>query len=145
MTAARFLVTFATLVTLIGSNAADWNDTHLFSELWSPHAKLHGGWMIFTYSLLSLYCLYLLWWPRTGQRGRTRAAAVIQGCIWLAFFPAMLVPDTALADPGRSIARIAGIEANLWGALGQVLVLAAALALTFIKQPPARERPAPRA
>lgn len=128
---ARVLVTFATLVTLIGSNLADWNNTHLFSELWSPHAKLHGAWMIFTQSLLSLYCLYLLWWPRRGQSPAVRAAAVIQACIWVAFLPAMLVPGTALADPGKSIARIAGIEVNLWGALGQLAVLAGALVLTF--------------
>jgi hypothetical protein len=130
---ARLLVTFATLVTLVGSNAADWNSTHLFSEQWSPHAKLHGAWMIFTQSLLSLYCLYLLWWPRRGQPPAARAAAAIQGCIWLAFFPAMLVPGMALADPGKSIARIGGIEVNLWGGLGQLAVLAVALVLTFAR------------
>jgi threonine dehydrogenase-like Zn-dependent dehydrogenase len=37
---------------------------------------------------------------------------LIQGCIWLAFFPAMLVPDTALADPGRQLVPIAGLEAR---------------------------------
>jgi hypothetical protein len=142
---ARLLVTFATLVTLIGSNAADWNSTHLFSEQWSPHAKLHGGWMIFTHSLLSLYCLYLVWRGRHGSLRSTRVAALIQACIWLAFFPAMLVPGMALADPGKSIARIAGIEVNLWGALGQLAVLAVAIVLTFIQQPLARASREPTA
>jgi hypothetical protein len=141
---ARVLVTIATLVTLIGSNAADWNTTHLFSAQWSPHAKLHGAWMIFAYSLLSLYCLYLVWRPRKAQLRSTRVAAVIQLCIWLAFFPALLVPGMALADPGQSIARILGIEVNLWGAAGQVVILAAAAVLTFIA-PSARRDDAPPA
>jgi hypothetical protein len=136
---ARILVTLATLMTLIGSNAADWNSTHLFSDQWSPHAKLHGAWMIFAFSLLSLYGLYLVWWPRKAPERSTRVAAVLQLCIWLAFFPAMLVPGMALADPGQSIARIFGVEANLWGAIGQVVVLSAALVLTFRARPVRRE------
>ena len=129
---ARILVTLATLVTLVSGNAADWNTTHIFSPQWSSHAKLHGAWMLSAFSLLSLYCLYLLWWRRRGQAPAVRAAAVIQLCIWLAFFPALLVPGMALADPGQSIARLFGVEVNLWGAIGQVAVLAAALVLTFV-------------
>ena len=136
---ARILVTLATLMTLVGSNAADWNSTHLFSDQWSPHAKLHGAWMIFAFSLLSLYGLYLVWRPRKAPERSTRVAAVLQLCIWLAFFPAMLVPGMALADPGQSIARIFGVEANLWGAIGQVVVLAVALVLTFRAAPVRRE------
>jgi hypothetical protein len=38
----RILISFVTLMTLGGSNIADWNDTHTFSELWSPHAHKRG-------------------------------------------------------------------------------------------------------
>jgi hypothetical protein len=31
----RILISFVSLVTLLGSNIADWNNTHIFSELWS--------------------------------------------------------------------------------------------------------------
>jgi hypothetical protein len=126
---ARIPVSVAALVTLIGSNLADWNQTHLFSELWSPHAKVHGAWMIFAFSLLSLYCLYLLWAPPDKQPWHTRTAVIIQACIWLAFFPALLVPGGALADPGKSLARIADLEVNFYGALGQLVLLALSLAL----------------
>jgi hypothetical protein len=125
---ARILVTFVTLVTLIGSNIADWNDTHIFSEMWSPHAHFHGAWFVIAVSLLSLLCLWLVWSP-IGQVERSRIAALIQGCIWLAFFPAMLVPDTALADPGKQFGQIAGLELNLVGAVAHVVLLAGALAL----------------
>jgi hypothetical protein len=56
----RILISFVTLVTLIGSNIADWNDTHIFSEL-------------------PLMCLSLVWLPG-GQVDRSRTAALIQGC-----------------------------------------------------------------
>jgi hypothetical protein len=127
-TLARLLISFVTLVTLIGSNIADWNHTHIFSELWSPHARLHGAWLVIAMSLLSLLCLWLVWSP-AGQVDRTRIAALIQGCLWLAFLPAMLVPDTALADPGKELVSIAGIELNLIGAIAHVVILTVALAL----------------
>jgi Family of unknown function (DUF6640) len=125
---ARILVSFVAAVTLVGSNIADWNNTHIFSELWSPHAHFHGAWFVVAISLLSLLCLWLVWSP-AGQVDRTRTAALIQGSIWIAFFPAMLVPDTALADPGKQLAQIAGIELNLFGAVGHVVLLAIALTL----------------
>jgi Family of unknown function (DUF6640) len=125
---ARILISFVTLVTLVGSNIADWNDTHIFSELWSPHAHFHGAWFVIAISLLSVLCLWLIWSP-VGQVDRSRTAALIQGCIWLAFFPAMLVPDTALADPGKQLAQIAGLELNFIGAVCHIALLATSLAL----------------
>jgi hypothetical protein len=125
---ARLLVSVVALITLIGSNLADWNDTHIFSPLWSPHARLHGAWFVIAMSLVSLVCLWLVWSP-AGQPDRMRTAALIQGCIWLAFLPATLVPDTALADPGKQLAAIAGIELNLIGAVAHLVLLAGALAL----------------
>jgi hypothetical protein len=125
---ARILVSFVAAVTLAGSNIADWNNTHIFSELWSPHAHFHGAWFVVAISLLSLLCLWLVWSP-PGQVDRATTAALIQGCIWIAFFPALLVPDTALADPGKQLAQIAGVELNLFGAVGHIVLLAIALAL----------------
>ena len=39
----RILITFVSLTTLIGSNIADWNSTHIFSELWPPHDSIACG------------------------------------------------------------------------------------------------------
>jgi hypothetical protein len=124
----RILITFVSLTTLIGSNIADWNSTHIFSELWPPHAHFHGAWFVIAISLLSALSLWLVWSP-AGQVDRSRTAALIQGCIWVAFLPAMLVPDTALADPGKQLVQFAGIELNLVGAAGNIALLAGALAL----------------
>lgn len=124
----RILITFVSLTTLIGSNIADWNSTHIFSELWSPHAHFHGAWFVIAISLLSALSLWLIWSP-AGQVDRSRAAALIQGCIWVAFFPAMLVPDTALADPGKQLVQFAGVELNLLGAAANIVLLGVAIAL----------------
>ena len=125
---ARLVITLVALLTFIGSNIADWNDTHIFSELWSPHARLHGAWFVIVLSLLSVLSLWLVW-SRLEQPDRSRIAAIIQGCIWIAFFPAALVPNTTLADSGRELARIAGADLNLFGAILSVVLLAVALIL----------------
>jgi hypothetical protein len=121
----RILITFVTLVTLVGSNVADWNRTHIFSELWSPHARFHGIWFVFAVSLLSLLSLWLVW-SRNCQPDRARIAAFVQGCIWLAFFPGMLVPGTRLADPSKEV-QLFGIDLNLLGAVLQIALLGIAL------------------
>src|SRR5512134_3273420 len=117
---ARLIITLVALVTLVGSNFADWNNTHIFSELWSAHARFHGAWFVIAMSLLSVLSLWLVWSPSEQPSG-SRIAAIIQGCIWIAFFPAMLVPNTALADPGRAFAEIAGADLNLFGAILHVV------------------------
>jgi hypothetical protein len=125
---ARLIITLVALITLIGSNIADWNSTHIFSELWSAHARLHGAWFVIAMSLLSVLSLWLVWSPSEQPAG-SRIAAIIQGCIWIAFFPAILVPHTALADPGREFAEIAGADLNLFGAILHIVLLALALML----------------
>jgi hypothetical protein len=77
-------------------------------------------------------------WSASEQPSGSRTAAIIQGCIWTAFFSAMLVPQASLADPGRELAPIAGIELNLFGAVLHVLLLVSALTLL---QRSARSRP----
>ncbi|MBK5956934.1 hypothetical protein CCR97_01705 [Rhodoplanes elegans] len=124
--APRLLISVVALTTLSG-NIADWNATHIFSELWSPQARFHGAWFVIAMTLLSVVSLWLVW---SGRRPIERAglAILIQGAIWIAFFPAMLVPDTLLADPGKEV-RPAGIDLNLLGAVANVILLATAWAL----------------
>ena len=125
----RAILTIGALITLIGVNIADWNDTHVFSELWSPHARFHGAWWIFTISLLSAMCLWLLWSRQADRQFQTTVAVLIQACIWMAFFPAMLIPGAALADPGKRFDQIAGLDANLFLALVQMAILIVGYAL----------------
>jgi hypothetical protein len=124
---ARGLITFVIGMTLVGSNVADWNRTHIFSETWSPHARFHGAWFVFAVSFLSVLSLWLLWSPNA-QPDRSRIAAYLQGCIWLAFILSMLVPETLLADPGNEV-KLAGIDLNLLGTILNLALLGIALVL----------------
>jgi hypothetical protein len=38
----RSLLTLANVITAAASLTADWNDSHIFSERWPVHARLHG-------------------------------------------------------------------------------------------------------
>ena len=136
---ARAILTLVSIVTLVGSNISDWNRTHIFSELWSPHAHFHGAWFVVAISLLSVLSLWLIW-SRAEQPARSRIAALIQGCLWISFFPAMLVPDTALADPGREIAPIAGLDLNFYGAIAHVILLVFALVLSALRESPVKPK-----
>jgi len=42
-------------------SAADWNHTHIFSEVWSPHARFHG--VVGTLVAFGMGCmgLWLVW------------------------------------------------------------------------------------
>ena len=101
--------------------------------MWSPHARFHGAWFVLATSLLSLLSVWLVW----SRNNRTRIAAYVQGSIWLAFFPAMLVPHTLLADPGGEV-ELAGINLNLLGAILVVILLVTALALLWKERSPSR-------
>jgi len=72
---ARAILTLVSIVTLVGSNISDWNRTHIFSELWSPHAHFHGAWFVVAISLLSVLSLWLIW-SRAEQPARSRIAAL---------------------------------------------------------------------
>jgi hypothetical protein len=137
----RIILTIGALITLMGVNIADWNDTHVFSELWSPHARFHGAWWIFAISLLSALCLWLLWSRQADRQFQTTVAVLIQACIWMAFFPAMLIPGAALADPGKRFDQIAGLDANLFLALVQVAILIVGYALARSAKGAPREQP----
>ncbi len=47
----------------------------------------------------------------------------------MAFLAAMLVPDTALSDPGKQFGQIGGFDLNLLGAVLNIVLLVTALLL----------------
>ncbi len=38
----KLLISIAAMVTAVVPFLADWNDSHIFSSQWSPHARFHG-------------------------------------------------------------------------------------------------------
>lgn len=111
----KLLISVAAVMTLVGPLRADWNETHIFSPQWSPHARFHGVVSLGTANILSLVALWLLWRrPRSADREATvAAAALVPIAYWGTFFPAALVRGTAIEDPGHRLRRIGGVPINL--------------------------------
>src|SRR6266699_2053784 len=98
----KMLISLANMITAVAPFLADWNDSHLFNERWTPHARFHGAVSLGMASSLSVVALWLLW-----RRSPDQDAAVTT---------AVLVPGAAHEDPGTRLPRIAGMPINLWAA-----------------------------
>ena len=117
----RALISAAVIQTVVVPTLADFNQTHIFSEAWSPHARFHGVVGLVTNAVLAPVGLWLLW-RRPSEPG---AVAAIPIAYWGSFFAAALVPGTAPEDRLHPVPRIAGQPANM--VLAAVGVLTAAL------------------
>ncbi|MEL7218138.1 MAG: DUF6640 family protein [Pseudomonadota bacterium] len=54
LTAATAAYGFAPIV-------ADLNETHLFNPDWSPHARMHGAWLLFSGACIAGFSLFKVW------------------------------------------------------------------------------------
>src|SRR3989442_12944000 len=73
----RLLIALAALITAVAPFLADWNDSHLFSSQWSPHARFHGAVSLGMSSLLSSMALWMLWRRSADRDAATTMAAMI--------------------------------------------------------------------
>ena len=120
----RLLVSLAALITGVAPILADWNDTHIFSRRWSPHARFHGVTALVTTNLLAAMSLVLAWRRSVDRDAAMTVAALIPIAYWGPFFVAPLVPGTAIEDRGNDVGRIAGVPVNLAGAGATVITAA---------------------
>ena len=118
----KMLISLAAILTAVVPFLADWNDSHLLSPQWSPHARFHGAVSVGMTTLLSAVALWLLWRRSPDQDAAVTVAAAIPITYWgLSFCP--FVPGTAVEDPGHRLVRIVGVPSNLMGA-GATIVTA---------------------
>ncbi len=112
----KILISIAAIITAVVPYLADWNDSHLFSPQWSPHARFHGVVSLSMNTILSSVALWLLWRRSADRDAAVTVAATIPIAYWGPFFLAPFVPGTAVEDPGHRLVRIAGLPSNLLGA-----------------------------
>ncbi len=112
----KMLISLAAIITSVVPFLADWNDSHLFSPHWSPHARFHGAVSLGMTTMLSSLALWLLWRRSPDQDAAVTVSAAIPIAYWGPFFLAPLVPGTAVEDPGHRLVRILGVPSNLMGA-----------------------------
>jgi hypothetical protein len=119
----KLLISLAAILTGVIPWFADWNDSHLFSSQWSPHACFHGVVSVVMTTLLSSVALWVLWRPTKDPETAATVAAAIPVAYWGPFFLAPFIPGTGIEDPGPRQVRIAGVPSALLGA-GVTTILA---------------------
>lgn len=120
----RLLISLAVVITAVAPFLADWNDSHIFSPQWSPHARFHGASTLGMTSVLASAALWRLW-RRAPGRDAVAAAAMVPIAYWGPFYLAALIPGTGVEDPGHEVPRLAGVPTNLLGAGATVATSAA--------------------
>lgn len=118
----RLLISLAVIATAVIPMRSDWNDSHIFSPQWSPHARFHGVVSIGMPVLLAPVALWLLWRRSADSTTSATVAALIPIAYWSPFFVALFTPGAALIDPGHRLKRIAGVPSPLFGASATMLV-----------------------
>lgn len=66
--------------------------------------------------------LWALWRPTPDRDLGHIVGALIPILYWAPFFIALLVPGTAVEDPGHTLKRVMGVPVNVIAAAGQVLL-----------------------
>lgn len=112
----KMLISLVASFTAVGSFLFDWNDSHLFNPLWSPHARFHGAVSLGMTTILSSVALWSLWRRSPDQDASVTVVAAILVAYWGPLFLAPFVPGAAVEDPGHKLVRILGVPRNVLGA-----------------------------
>ena len=110
----KLLISLVAIFTSVSPYLADWNETHIYNPLWTPHAKFHNAQTMVLGAFLGLLAVYCLWFRRAASnRQRLNEGVVLTLLYWLAQLPAAFFPGTALTDPGGvKMPMILGVEFN---------------------------------
>lgn len=54
-------MTFGILIYAIGVPILEINNTHVFNQDWTPHARIHEVWQLLTNSGIGLFSFWLVW------------------------------------------------------------------------------------
>jgi hypothetical protein len=73
----KMLISLAAILTAVIPFLADWNDSHLFSPQWSPHARFHDAVSLGMTTMLSSVALWLLWRRSPDQDAAVTVAAIL--------------------------------------------------------------------
>ena len=95
----RWLLTIVGLFTAVGHWVADFDKTHIYNDLWPPHAKFHTAQGLCLSSLFGLLTIYFAWRRRGDALDNLKVAALFASLYYFTQLTALLVPNIALTDP----------------------------------------------
>lgn len=84
--AARLLMTAVLTTGVVASFILDWSANHLLSPLWHPHARFHGGLLLFMLAGVSATGLWMVWRKSAEPSFGIRAAALLALSFWTPLF-----------------------------------------------------------
>jgi uncharacterized membrane protein len=105
LTLGRGFFLVGNLIYSAGAFLADWNSTHIYNDLWPPHAKFHNGQTMTLGVLLALTSIYFAFRPAFSQLSHAEAkhsiltAAVVGSLYCVAGLSAIFYPGTHWFDP----------------------------------------------
>ncbi len=108
LTTGRIILSVIAIGTIVSPFLADWNATHIYNPLWTPHAKFHNAQTMAMAVLLGLGALFFTWRKSENLRENLLPAWLFAGFYWisqtLAFgFPGVAWTDPDLLPPGHSL------------------------------------------
>ena len=95
----HLLLTAVNLFQIIGTYAADWNETHIYNSNWPPHAKFHNAQTMAMAVVLAVASLCLVWRKRGDWSTNVLAAAILAAVYWVTQALANFYPGVAWTDP----------------------------------------------
>jgi hypothetical protein len=133
--AGRILLTFVLAASTIASFILDWRPNHLLNPLWHPHARFHGGLLLFMLAGVSATGIWLLWRKTSEPDVAIRAAALLSLSFWtpLFYITSILPGSTSWAGTPETDPRLhdSMVTPNLEVAAVLVLIDVAAIWLSF--------------
>jgi hypothetical protein len=97
--AGRLILTVVALATLIAPYLADWNTSHIYNPLWTPHAKFHNAQTMAIAALLGAAALFFTWRREGNARVNLLPAVLFAGFYWVSQALAFLYPRRCLDRP----------------------------------------------
>ena len=109
--AGLLLLTAVSLFQVIGTYAADWNETHIYNRNWPPHAKFHNAQTMAMAAVLAVASLYFVWRKRGDASTNVLAAAVLGAAYWVTqalanFYPGVGWTDPEFLKPGQTLNQV---------------------------------------
>jgi hypothetical protein len=106
----KYLLSFVLAAQAILGFVLDWEPNHLLNPSWHPHARFHGGLLLFLLAGVSGTGLWLLWRESKEPEVGRKAAALISLSFWTPFlYVGAIVPGaTPWAGIADSVPHIAG-------------------------------------
>ncbi len=103
---AKLLLTLGVITFGAGVPFLEINATHVFNPDWTPHARIHEVWQLFTNSWLALLCLWFVW---------ARSEIILPAIIGLAVTGGFLIAYFIRGSYGGSMKYLDGSEKLVFG------------------------------